>query len=486
MESLPPVYLGAIILTAFAIAFSLRGPVLRRWVLTAPEVEQSKRQFAAEVALCLVAAALAVGYNTVVLNFPAPSGISLALGCLVAGFFIGIDMALHRERRIILEARRQSRNLKPPARYYSITRRFSLVAVSTTLFVTIVIILVISRDIVWLSRLEQSQSAYNQATLSVAYEIFFIMGALLAAVVNLILSYSGNLKILFENETGVLERVSRGDLSQTVPVATRDEFGVIAGHTNHMIAGLQHRFELIAALKLAEEVQKNLLPAAPPSIPGLDLAGTSIYCDETGGDYYDYLPLNGGRLGVVVADASGHGVGAALHMTTARAFLLFGVRNYTGPAQLLGDVNRYLTRDSTQTSRFMSVFFLEIAPRARTLRWVRAGHDPALLFDPRTDQFRELTGDGMALGVQGDYEFRENKLEAWRPGQIIVIGTDGLHETRNAAGEMFGQSRLREIIRRHGRKPAAGIKDAVISSIEEFRGTTPQEDDVTLVVVRLL
>jgi sigma-B regulation protein RsbU (phosphoserine phosphatase) len=448
--------------------------------------EQSKRQFKAEFTLCLIAAAAAVGYNSTVLDFPLPSGISLAVGCLVAGFFIGIDMALHRERRIILAARRHSRNLNPPARYYSITRRFSLVAVSTTLFVTVVLILVISRDIVWLSRVEQSQSAFNQATLSVAYEIFFIMGVLLAAVITLILSYAGNLKILFANETGVLERVSRGDLSQTVPVATRDEFGVIAGHTNQMIAGLRHRFELMAALKLAEEVQKNLLPSAPPQIPGLEIDGTSIYCEETGGDYYDYLKLSGGRLGVVVADASGHGVGAALHMTTARAFLLFAARNYTGPARLLADVNRYLTRDSSQTSRFMSVFFLEIDPENRSLRWVRAGHDPALLFDPQTGRFRELTGDGMALGVDGDYEFRENRLNEWHPGQVVVIGTDGLHETRNASGEMFGQSRVREAIRHQGGKPAGRIKDALIDTITDFRGRAPQEDDLTLVVVRLL
>jgi sigma-B regulation protein RsbU (phosphoserine phosphatase) len=333
---------------------------------------------------------------------------------------------------------------------------------------------------------EQSQSAFNQATLSVAYEIFFIMGVLLAAVTTLILSYEGNLKILFANETGVLEKVSRGDLSQTVPVATRDEFGVIAGHTNQMIAGLRHRFELIAALKLAEEVQKNLLPSAPPQIPGLEIDGTSIYCDETGGDYYDYLKLSDGRLGVVVADASGHGVGAALHMTTARAFLLFAARTYAGPARLLADVNRYLTRDSSQTSRFMSVFFLEIDHQNRSLRWVRAGHDPALLFDPQSGRFRELTGEGMALGVDGDYEFRENKLDKWQPGQVVVIGTDGLHETRNASGEMFGQSRVREAIRRHGREPAGRIKDALIDTIADFRGRAPQEDDLTLVVVRLL
>jgi sigma-B regulation protein RsbU (phosphoserine phosphatase) len=105
-----------------------------------------------------------------------------------------------------------------------------------------------------------------------------------------------------------------------VPVATRDEFGQIARHTNTKIEGLRHRQQLISAHKLAEEVQLTQLPAGPPKVPGLDLAGTSIYCNETGGDYFDYILLPEGRLGIVVADVSGHGIDAALFMASARPF----------------------------------------------------------------------------------------------------------------------------------------------------------------------
>ena len=171
------------------------------------------------------------------------------------------------------------------------TRKFSLVAFTTAIFVTAVVVLVFARDIVWLSKIDQNAAALARAQWSVAKEMFFIMAVLLALVVNLIVSYSRNLRLLFNNETDVLERVSRGDLSRTVPVATRDEFGVIAGHTNTMIRGLRHRTKLITALKLAEEVQQNLLPVTAPDHPGLDLSGTSIYCDETGGDYYDFFKL---------------------------------------------------------------------------------------------------------------------------------------------------------------------------------------------------
>jgi sigma-B regulation protein RsbU (phosphoserine phosphatase) len=366
------------------------------------------------------------------------------------------------------------------------TRRFSMVAVTTAIFVAIVIVLVISRDIVWLSTIGEDGAGLVQAQMSVSLEIAFIMAVLLALVINLIISYSRNLKLLFNNETVVLEKVSNGDLSRMVPVATRDEFGVIAGHTNSMIEALRHRIQLLSALKLAEEVQRNLLPAAAPRIPGLDISGTSIYCDETGGDYYDYIELPNGRLGVVVADASGHGIDAALHMTTARAFLLFAVRDFTGPALVLDEVNQYLTRDSASTSRFMSMFFLEVDPRKRSLRWVRAGHEPALVYMPQADDFSELAGDGMAMGVTTDCTFKEYTVGELRPGSVVVITTDGISETRNPEGEMFGSDRLKETLRRQAGNEAQQIKTAIIESVAAFRGSAEQEDDITLVVIKVL
>ena len=366
------------------------------------------------------------------------------------------------------------------------TRKFSFVALITALFVALVLILVFTRDIVWLSKIGQDAASIAHAQMSVTTEIFFIMAILMVLVVNLIISYSRNLKLLFNNETLVLEQVSQGNLAQKVPVATNDEFGLIAGHTNNMIDGLRHRIQLISGLKLAEELQQNLLPRHDPLVPGLDISGTSIYCDETGGDYYDYFKLPDDRLAIVVADASGHGVGAAMHMTTVRAFLHFAIRDYQGPARLLSSVNMYVTRDSSQTGRFMSMFFLEIDPQNKSLLWVRAGHEPALVFKQAENSFAELNGKGMALGVDENFQYDEFSQTGWNSSDIILIGTDGIHETRNDTGAMFGQQRLREIIRRHADASAKTIRDAVISTIQDFRGNASQEDDVTLVVVRLL
>ncbi|UCG11917.1 MAG: SpoIIE family protein phosphatase [Deltaproteobacteria bacterium] len=486
MNSLPPVRLGVVFIAAFVVALALRVPLERFFVLSVPAAVQPKRQFFLDALLAVIAGIVVMNHNMLVFGFPVGSGLKVVLGCIVAGFFLALDTSLARERAIIHDALARDMFLPPPRRLYSLTRKFSLVSVTTTLFVSTILGLVIAGDVAWLAKIGQSGISVSQAQGSVVSEVFFVMAVLLAWVVNLIISYSRNLKLLFDNETTVLERVSRGDLSQLVPVATRDEFGVIAGHTNNMIEGLRDRTRLIAALKLAEEVQQNFLPRNPPSLSGLDIAGTSKYCDETGGDYFDYLTLPNGRLGVVVADASDHGVGAALYMTTARAFLLSGARNYIGPARLLKDVNWFLSRDSVETSRFMSMFFLEIEPSEQTLRWVRAGHDPAILYDSNQDRFLELDGEGLALGVVEDFEFQEYVQRGWNSGSVIVVGTDGIRELQNTESEMFGQQRLHDVIRRNASEPAESIQNTVLAALHDFQGDAPQQDDITLVVIKLL
>lgn len=486
METLPPVTLGAIILTSFLVALALSAPLRHHFVRRAPEISQARRTFTLDLGVCLFAGVLLNSYNIVSYDLPLFNTISMMIGCAVAGFFIGLDSALARERFAIQQAMSRDDTLPLPKRLFSMTRKFSFVALITALFVALVLILVFSRDIVWLSKIGQDEASIAHAQMSVTSEIFFIMAVLMLLVVNLIVSYSRNLKLLFNNETRVLEQVSRGDLSGKVPVATNDEFGLIAGHTNNMIEGLRHRIQLISALKLAEELQQNLLPRQDPQLPGLDIAGASIYCDETGGDYYDYFNLPADRLGVVVADAAGHGVGAAMQMATVRAFLHFGVRDYQSPARLLSSVNTYVTRDSSRTGNFMSLFFLEIDPKNKSMRWVRAGHEPALFFEQAEKSFAELGGAGMALGVDENFHYDEFSRAGWNSAGIILIGTDGIRETRNEAGAMFGQNRLREIIRRHTGASAKTIRDTVIDAIQAFRGNAPQEDDITLVVVKLL
>jgi phosphoserine phosphatase RsbU/P len=479
------VILGAIIFLAFVIAYGIRTALQPIVVDTAAVAAQPKRQFVFDFAVIIVAGIGAHLYNQINYAFPLGSGITLLFGFTVFGFFIALDMALAREYIGIQSAVSAGKTLPPPKRLYPMTRKFSIISIVASLFVFGIITMVISKDVVWFFEVGKNTESLERVQLSIALEMIFILSVLIALVINLIFSFSRNLKLLFQNETSVLERVSTGDLSQSVPVATNDEFGVIAGHTNTMIEGLRHRFKMMAALQVAEEVQQNLLPQESPSHAGLDIAGKSVYCDETGGDYFDYIQLSNGKLGIVVADAADHGVGAALYMTSARAFLLSNARHFPEPADLLMEVNRFLTRDSRDTGRFMSMFLAELDPSRKILRWVRAGHEPALFFDPSTRQFRELAGEGMVLGVDGDYRFKENTLDGWEPESILFIGTDGAKDAQNEKGAMFGNERVKEIIQENSEKTAEQICQALIRELTAFMGSASQADDITFVIIKM-
>jgi serine phosphatase RsbU (regulator of sigma subunit) len=242
------------------------------------------------------------------------------------------------------------------------------------------------------------------------------------------------------------------------------------------------------SLALANEIQLNLLPQHDPVDEYLDVTGRSIYCSATGGDYYDYIrfpKIAGHRLDVVVGDVTGHGIEAALLMTTARAFLRARTFQPGSLAQVVTDVNRHLTADLYETGRFMTLFYLTIDPAANRLGWVRAGHDPAIMFDPATGHFQELRGDGIALGVDRSWRYKEHQRSRLAVGQIIFIGTDGIWETRSPRGDMFGKQRVHDLIRTHAAASAADIADRVTDDLDRFRKSPEPEDDITLVVIKV-
>lgn len=241
------------------------------------------------------------------------------------------------------------------------------------------------------------------------------------------------------------------------------------------------------SLLLASEVQKNLLPLSEPKITGLDIAGRSRYCDETGGDHFDYIypgHSENGRIGLVVSDVSGHGISSALLMATARAFLRQRSAMPGSIADVITDVNRQISLDVEETGQFLTLFFCTIDTGDMIVRWVNAGHEPAMVYHTASDSFEELAGNGLVLGVMEDFEYEEFSQRVL-PGQVILIGTDGIWECHNDNDEMFGKDRLRQVIRDNSGKPAGHIVDAVIKEVENFSRPREIEDDVTLVVVKI-
>ena len=283
------------------------------------------------------------------------------------------------------------------------------------------------------------------------------------------------------------QRIAHGDFEARVDIDTRDELGELGRTFDEMVPQLQDRMRMRHSLALAMEVQQSLLPAGPPRIPGLDIAGSSIYCDETGGDYYDFLELSRlstHELGIAVGDVTGHGIAAALLMTGARALLRNRANQPGSLSELMREVNDHLTED-TPVGRFMTLFYLVIDAQARSVRWANAGHDPPMLYDPATDGFDELGGGGIPLGIEVPWRYEEYRRDRLEAGQIIVIGTDGIWEAVNRRDQQFGKDALRRIIRERAEASAAEIQHAVIAALTEFRQGLPQADDVTLVVVKM-
>jgi sigma-B regulation protein RsbU (phosphoserine phosphatase) len=226
------VNLGIIILIGFLLVLLTRPFLHRAFVHPATEMAQSKKAFLLDFALYCTAGMVINSYDRILYGIPLPSLASLMIGCIIAGFFIGLDSSLAQERKVILQTKARDAISSLPKRLFPMTRKFTFIAVTTSFFVSLVLILVFNRDIEWLMQTAQDDQSIHAAQLSVTYEVFFIMAVLMVLTVNLIFSYSRNLKLLFDNETRVLEQVRKGDLSSKVPVATYDEFGIIAEHTN--------------------------------------------------------------------------------------------------------------------------------------------------------------------------------------------------------------------------------------------------------------
>jgi serine phosphatase RsbU (regulator of sigma subunit) len=266
---------------------------------------------------------------------------------------------------------------------------------------------------------------------------------------------------------------------------------VVNREINEARLEIQRKNELLRqALALAEEVQRNLLPQAAPGLPGFDIAGLSLYSDETGGDYFDFIHEpneDKNRFGVIIGDVTGHGIAAALLMTTARAFLRMRSFQPGSLAAVIDDVNRLLCADLADSGRFMTLFYLAIDTEKKRLHWVRAGHDPIILYDAATGLAQDIPDKGgPPLGIVTEARYAENSAEGMKPGQVALLATDGLWEARNAAGEMFGKDRVRALLGRHHGESAADLVDAVMAGLRDFLGDVQPEDDVTLVAIKVL
>ncbi|MCP4338739.1 MAG: SpoIIE family protein phosphatase [Desulfobulbaceae bacterium] len=265
----------------------------------------------------------------------------------------------------------------------------------------------------------------------------------------------------------------------------RSDTGELIGNMAFVTDMTEHK----KALSLAGEVQRSLLPEKAPLLKGLEVAGKNIQCDEVGGDYFDYLwnaDLKESEFTVVVGDITGHGVDSALLMSSARAFLRMRASQPGNITNIVTDMNQHMTEDVYETGNFMTLFYLTIGKNRKSVDWIRAGHDPALLYDPELDQFEELKGPGLALGIKKDYVYQLQHRDGLRANQLIILGTDGIWEGSSKSGEMFGKKRFQAIIRRNASKSAENILTTIFQEHADFTKGTKTEDDITLVIVKIV
>jgi sigma-B regulation protein RsbU (phosphoserine phosphatase) len=356
--------------------------------------------------------------------------------------------------------------------------------VALLLAINIVPLLAILGDLVKISPIgEGSFQKLEQLQTIIHIEIFLFI----CVGIWMVFLVSSNLAKPFEEIIKVLRNIENGDFESRVRVTSNDEIGYTGDAINEMTEGLVEWNRVQQSLKLAREVQQNLLPKENLMISGFDIAGKSVYCDETGGDYYDFIPIGNGagkKIGIAIGDVAGHGISSALLMATVRSSLRQRVSLPGSTAGIISDVNRQLVRDVEDSGQFMTLFFLILDPESKNLDWVRAGHDPAIVYDPGADSFNELGGRGLALGVDREWIYEDNMKASLSDEQIIFLSTDGVWEVQNPEGRMLGKQPILNTIRQNAASSAAQILEAIFDSVNHFKGSAKIEDDITLVVIK--
>lgn len=348
-------------------------------------------------------------------------------------------------------------------------------------------------------RMAAAQGSIGQSLLLVLIGIgvLFLIIEIIALVTGLALarSITGSVHELFAGT----ERVRLGDFTHKIAIRARDQLGELAESFNSMTASIEDLLRIQAEkkrleeeLRIAHEIQMSLLPQGPLGIPGVSVTSVCVPAREVGGDYFDILPLDDHRVGVLIADVSGKGTSAALYMAEMKGLMLSLSRNHTSPRALLVEANRIIAEHLNSRS-FITMIYAIIDLHARTMTYARAGHTPLLCLPgplAPVRGLRLLAPDGMVLGLNLDNgEMFERLLcEETMPiheGDMFLFFTDGISEAMNVDDDCFGEGRLGRIVEEHAHLPSEELRERILREIAAFVGDAPQHDDMTLILLRV-
>ncbi len=264
-------------------------------------------------------------------------------------------------------------------------------------------------------------------------------------------------------------------LASQVGVAWRN-----AQQTDHLIAAREQQRELA----IAKDIQLGLLPTTVPEFPGVQLGGLCIPAKEVGGDYYDILIHEDGRLDLVIADVSGHNVGAALIMAETRTLIRSRSNKFTNPQAMLKELNQFFYEDLTRAELFITLFYLQYHAASREISYASAGHSPTLLWQAKNGECLRLDPEGLIIGVKEDFLYEQESLKL-EEGDVLLLYTDGLIEAENGNNELFGEDRLAELLSETHQLPPQEMIDCIVEQVRIFSGHNNFQDDVSLVVMQV-
>ena len=319
--------------------------------------------------------------------------------------------------------------------------------------------------------------------------VAFMMGLTLAR------SITGSVHELFVGT----ERVRRGDFTHKIAIRSRDQLGELAASFNSMTSSIEELLQqkaekerLEQELRIARSIQMSLLPHGSLTFPGVSLSGHCEPAREVGGDYYDFLPLDDSRIGILIADVAGKGTSAALYMAELKGVVLSLSQRHTSPRELLIDANRIISKHLDARS-FITMTYAVVDVTARTITMSRAGHCPLIYVpgphaDSRTP--RALQPDGMVLGLQFDTGevFSRTLEELTLPlgaGDLFLLYTDGISEAMNADGDYFGETRLADLAQQHADLNSDELSARILHEVKAFVGSAAQHDDMTMVLLKI-
>jgi phosphoserine phosphatase len=252
-----------------------------------------------------------------------------------------------------------------------------------------------------------------------------------------------------------------------------------------MTAQLLMKERVDRELAVAREIQTGVLPREMPQLEGYDVAGLSTPAEETGGDTFDLIPVDGGSLMVLLGDATGHGVGPALSVTQVRSMLRIAVRLGAELDAAFVQINDQLVEDLAD-NRFVTAFLGLLDPQANRIVYHAPGQGPLMQFHSARDEFEWRGSTALPLGLMDVLSLKEPESFELAPGDIVAVITDGVFEYEDTSEEQYGQDRVADYIRANRERPMMEVAHGLLEDVRKFGTSVPQADDITIVLARRL